>query len=148
MRNANSMYLEKLSGFSIQFFGPLVMCFVSRETGLLRSFTLSNYNAIKSIHQDLELAVPRMPINPPSIQTRISLEEWIKCVTKEDFYRFHYKTQLCPYNKSKHDWAKCIYAHTMQDYRFIHDLEGLLRSIPMILMTALTRKTTQSPIVQ
>ena len=34
-----------------------------------------------------------------------------------DFYMFHYKTVLCPYNLSEHDKTTCMYAHNWQDYR-------------------------------
>lgn len=136
-RNENSAHLEKLSGFFFQFCGPLLICFVSREANTLSSFTLSHYNAIKSINHDLGNAITKLPINLPITKTKITLEEWEKYVTKEDFYQYHYKTQLCSYNKFKHDWANCIYAHTMQDYRFAHDVEGLLKSTLMILKTAL-----------
>jgi len=35
----------------------------------------------------------------------------------EDFYIFHFKTQWCPFNLTKHDKASCVYAHNWQDYR-------------------------------
>ena len=30
---------------------------------------------------------------------------------------FYYKTAFCPFNLTKHDPSKCVYAHNWQDYR-------------------------------
>ncbi len=30
---------------------------------------------------------------------------------------FFYKTEFCPFNLTKHDPSKCVYAHNWQDYR-------------------------------
>ncbi len=35
----------------------------------------------------------------------------------EDFFLFHYKTIMCPFNQNKHDKSTCVYAHNWQDYR-------------------------------
>ena len=35
----------------------------------------------------------------------------------DDFYLFHYKTVMCPFNQSKHDKGLCVYSHNWQDYR-------------------------------
>lgn len=34
-----------------------------------------------------------------------------------DFYLFHYKTIMCPFNQKAHDKGSCVYAHNWQDYR-------------------------------
>jgi hypothetical protein len=33
------------------------------------------------------------------------------------FYMYRYKTAWCPEITTKHDWAQCIYAHRLQDFR-------------------------------
>lgn len=35
----------------------------------------------------------------------------------EDFFLFHYKTVMCPFNQNKHDKSLCVYAHNWQDFR-------------------------------
>lgn len=35
----------------------------------------------------------------------------------DDFYMFHYKTEKCPFNLTKHEPALCVYWHNLQDYR-------------------------------
>lgn len=30
---------------------------------------------------------------------------------------FYYKTEFCPFNLTKHEPSKCVYAHNWQDYR-------------------------------
>ena len=34
-----------------------------------------------------------------------------------DFFIFHYKTVMCPFNQNKHDKSSCVYAHNWQDFR-------------------------------
>ena len=50
-------------------------------------------------------------------EEEISIELIHNFVYDEDFFMFSYKTVWCPFNLTKHDKKKCVYAHNLQDYR-------------------------------
>ena len=52
-------------------------------------------------HQEIEIAIPL-----------IHHYEF-----DDDFFLFHYKTVMCPFNQNKHDKSTCVYAHNWQDFR-------------------------------
>ena len=57
-----------------------------------------------------------MPQTPNSVGR---LEDWYASMDLTSFYIYRYKTAFCPYLQEKHDWAKCMYAHRVQDYRYL-----------------------------
>lgn len=46
-----------------------------------------------------------------------NLEEYQEKLSTYAFAMFRYKTSWCPKIGQKHDWAQCIYAHRLQDFR-------------------------------
>jgi len=50
-------------------------------------------------------------------KTGEDLESLQKTMDEDSFYMYRYKTAYCPQKNLKHDWAQCIYAHKLQDFR-------------------------------
>lgn len=50
-------------------------------------------------------------------ESEISIELIHKYTMDADFFIFHYKTVMCPFNQKKHDKSTCVYAHNWQDFR-------------------------------
>ena len=53
----------------------------------------------------------------------------------EDFYMFYYKTQFCPFNLTKHEPSKCVYAHNWQDYRRPPNAYSYQPIVPIFLLS-------------
>ena len=48
---------------------------------------------------------------------------------------FYYKTQFCPFNLTKHEPSKCVYAHNWQDYRRPPNAYSYQPIVPIILLS-------------